>query len=187
MGKGAACLTGAANVAQWSERLVLNQSKKPTLTMRKTSMKPLSANAAAKMAGKAKGTILTALKDGTLSGKQNAKGQWEIDPSELARAFDFRITDQSEDQSKKPTLTSQKVLETSSLEREVEALRKEIDTACLERERERSQLTNQIEDLRTRLDKESEERRALTAMITDQSRAGQGVKRGGFLGLFGTR
>lgn len=150
-------------------------------------MKPLSANAAAKMAGKAKGTILTALKDGTLSGKQNAKGQWEIDPSELARAFDFRITDQSEDQSKKLTLTSQKVLETSSLEREVEALRKEIDTACLERERERSQLTNQIEDLRTRLDKESEERRELTAMITDQSRAGQGVKRGGFLGLFGTR
>lgn len=150
-------------------------------------MKPLSANAAAKMAGKAKGTILTALKDGTLSGKQNNKGQWEIDPSELARAFDFRVTDQSEDQPKKPTLTSQKMPETSSLGHEVEVLRKQIEAVNIERERERAQLTDQIEDLRTRLDKESEERRALTAMITDQSRAGQGVKRGGFLGLFGTR
>ena len=124
-------------------------------------MKPLSANAAAKLSGKAKGTILAALEDGTLSGSKNAKGHWQIDPAELARVFDFDTTDQSNDRLKKPQLTDQDTMENRL---EIERLRAE-----LEAERKLSStMADQIDDLRMRLDKEGEERRALTAMLTEQ-------------------
>lgn len=144
-------------------------------------MKPLSANAAAKMAGKAKGTILKALEDGTLTASKNDKGQWQIDPAELARAFDFKVTNQSEDQSKKPTLTSHDDLENRI---EIERLRAELKAA----ERLTEAMAEQVEDLRRRLDKEGEERRQLTMMLTDkrQQEAPQEARRG-FLGLFGAR
>ena len=124
-------------------------------------MKPLSANAAAKMAGKAKGTILKALDDGTLSGTKNNKGQWEIDPSELARVFSFDPTDQSEDQTKKPPLTAQTDQENRL---EIERLR----TALQGAERLTETLSDEVADLRERLTQEGEERRNLTRMLTDQ-------------------
>ncbi len=138
-------------------------------------MKPLSANAAAKAAGKAKGTILKALEDGTLSGSKNAKGQWEIDPSELGRVFNVIPSDQSPDQAKKPPLTAQGDRENRI---EIERLRAELQGA----NRLAESLSDQVTDLRERLDREGEERRALTAMITSQQE-GQGMRRG-FLGFF---
>lgn len=42
---------------------------------------------AAKATGKAKSTILKALKTGKISGDKNASGEWQIDPSELHRVF----------------------------------------------------------------------------------------------------
>ena len=124
-------------------------------------MKPLSANAAAKMAGKAKGTILKALDDGTLSGTKNSKGQWEIDPTDLARVFNFDPTDQSEDQSEKPPLTPQADQENRL---EIERLRAALQGA----ERLTETLSDEVADLRQRLTQEGEERRNLTRMLTDQ-------------------
>lgn len=141
-------------------------------------MKPLSANAAAKMAGKAKGTILTALSDGTLSGRKNAKGQWEIDVSELARVYDFVTPDQSENQSKKPSLTATPDHENRL---EVERLRAELAGA----NRLTESLSDQVADLRERLNRESEERRALTAMLTDQRTMPQEPQKTPSGGLFG--
>jgi len=138
----------------------------------------LTLNQAAKECGRAKSTLSKAIKSGKLSAERGDKGAFLIDPSELFRVFPKSSNgDQSE-----PMGNTKIEQGNSDLEREVEALRKEIDTANLERERERTQLSETINDLRTRLDRENEERRALTAMITDQ-RAGQGGKRG-FLGLF---
>lgn len=141
-------------------------------------MKPLSANAAAKAAGKAKGTILKALDDGTLSGKKNAKGQWEIDPSELGRAFGVIPTDRSADQTEKPSLT-----ETADHENrlEIERLRAELAGA----NRLTETLSDQVTDLRQRLDQEGEERRALTAMLTDQRNTPQPPEKSPSGGLFG--
>lgn len=143
----------------------------------------LTLNQAAKECGRAKSTLSKAIKSGKLSAERGDKGAFLIDPAELFRVF----PKSSHDDQSGPMGNTQNEQGNRDLEREVEALRKEIDTANLERERERSQLTDQIEDLRKRLDRESEERRTLTAMIADQRTAGQSGKRGGFLGLFGGR
>ena len=90
-------------------------------------MKPLSANAAAKMAGKAKSTILEAIEKGDLSASKNKRGHWEIDPSELARAFEFRPPEPTSDRSEKPQPTTQKTIETSALEVEVKMLREQME------------------------------------------------------------
>lgn len=132
-------------------------------------MKPLSANAAAKTAGKAKATILEAIEKGELSATKNNRGHWQIDPSELSRVFDFKPSDQSHDQSPKPTPTTQDQTENririAELEAEVKALRGQIERTDTDREREREQLSKHIDDLRSSM-----------AALTDQ-RAGQGGKR----------
>lgn len=145
-----------------------------------TGMK-LTLNQAAKECGRAKSTLSKAIKSGKLSAERGDKGAFLIDPSELFRVF----PKSSNDDQTLPMVNTENEQGNTDLEREVEALRQQIETANLERERERAQLSETITDLRTRLDRENEERRALTAMITDQ-RAGQGGKRG-FLGLFGSR
>lgn len=140
----------------------------------------LTLNQAAKECGRAKSTLSNAIKTGKLSAEHGDKGAFLIDPAELFRVFPKT----SHDDQSRPMRNTESEQENSGLEREVEALRKQIETANLERDRERAQLTDQIEDLRKRLDREGEERRALTAMITDQSKTGQESKRGGFLSLF---
>ena len=142
----------------------------------------LTLNQAAKECGRAKSTLSKALKSGKLSAERGEKGAYLIEPSELFRVF----PKSSNDDQSIPTPNTKAEQGNSDLEREVEALRKEVATANIERERERAQLTDQIEDLRTRLDRESEERRTLTAMIADQRTAPQETRRG-FLGLFGAR
>ena len=138
----------------------------------------LSLNKAAKEAAISKSTLSEALNSGRLSANKDDRGRWQIDPSELFRVFPKTTPNEHVE----PTQNPRNERANSDLERELEALRKEIDTANLERERERAQLSETITDLRTRLDRESEERRALTAMITDQR--SQTKPTGGFLGMF---
>lgn len=136
----------------------------------------LTLNQAAKECGRAKSTLSKAIKNGKMTAERAESGAFLIDPAELFRVFPKPETNT-------PTLpdgNTKNEQKNSSLQAEVEALRKEIEMTNLERERERGQLTDQIADLRTRLDKESEERRALTAMITDQRAQDSEKPRRGF-------
>jgi hypothetical protein len=131
----------------------------------------MTLNEAAKSCHKAKGTVLKAIKEGRLSAPKDAKGRYEIDPSELHRVFPLTTIDQSE----KPKLTP-----TSDYENriEIERLRAELKAANTLSEN----MAETVSDLRNRLDREGEERRQLAAILTDQ-RTGQGTRRGLF-GLF---
>lgn len=128
----------------------------------------MTLNEAAKSCKKAKGTILKAIKEGRLSAPRDAKGRYEIDPSELHRVFPPATPDQSE----KPQPTTKDDYENRI---EIERLRAELKAATSLAEN----MTETITDLRERLDREGEERRQLTAMLTDQ-RTGQQKKRGFF-------
>jgi DNA repair exonuclease SbcCD nuclease subunit len=129
----------------------------------------MTLNQAAKAAGKAKGTILKAIKDGTLSAPKDEKGRYEIDPAELHRVFPLT----SHEQSEKPKLTTPNDHENRI---EIERLRAELKAA----QTLTDNMAETVADLRERLDREGEERRQLTAMLTDQRTAGQGGKRGLF-------
>jgi predicted RNase H-like nuclease (RuvC/YqgF family) len=115
-------------------------------------MKPLSANSASKIAHKTKKTILDAIKKGDLTASKNERGYWQIDPSELNRAFPYKTADLYKHHPKTPTKTSdenhENRLKIVELEAEVKSLRDKIETASLERERERGQLSEHIETLK---------------------------------------
>jgi hypothetical protein len=115
-------------------------------------MKPLSANSASKVAHKTKKTILDAIKKGDLTASKNERGYWQIDPSELNRAFPYKTEDLKKHQPVTPTKTADKnhenCLKIVELETEVKSLRDKIETASLERERERGQLSEHIETLK---------------------------------------
>jgi hypothetical protein len=137
-------------------------------------MKPLSANSAAKVAHKTKKTILDAIEKGSLTASKNARGHWQIDPSELNRVFPYKTDDLTKHQSPTPMKTTgedqENRLKIVELEAEVKALRDKMETANLERDRERKQLSEHIETLKG-------------ALLLEDKRAGQGEKRG-FLGMF---
>jgi len=85
------------------------------------------------MCGKAKSTILEAIRSGRLSASKNTKGHYSIDPAELSRVFPFEITDHinpatERTQEPQPT-TPEKALNTSGLEREVNLLREMLEKA----------------------------------------------------------
>jgi hypothetical protein len=93
----------------------------------------LTLNKAAKMCGKAKSTILEAIKSGRLSASKNAKGYYSIDPAELSRVFPFEIIDHTNPvtertQEPKPT-TVENTQNTNALEREVNLLREMLEKA----------------------------------------------------------
>ena len=131
----------------------------------------MTLNEAAKSCSKAKGTVLKAIKEGRLSAPKDARGRYEIDPSELHRVFPLTTTDQSAKPTLPPTTDYENCIE-------IERLRAELKAANTLSEN----MAETVSDLRERLDREGEERRQLTAMLTDQ-RTGQGAKRGlfGFL------
>jgi excisionase family DNA binding protein len=124
-----------------------------------------SASQAAKIVGKSIPTITRAIKNGKISAVKLEGGGFEIDPSEL-----HRIWPAVADTKRLPgdTLGREKADGTSVLQKEVDALHKQIEGLEGERERERAYMSDTIEDLRKRLDAESTERRALTAQLTDQ-------------------
>lgn len=134
----------------------------------------LSANQAAKEAGKTKKTILDAIKSTRMSASKNDKGHWEIEPSELFRVFPKTGTNHPKNTSTIPPA------ENHENRIEIERLRVELKSAHQLTEA----LADQVNDLRSRLDRESDERRQLTVMITDQ-RTGQGGKRGFLARMFG--
>lgn len=108
---------------------------------------------AAKATGKAKSTILRAIKNGTISAKKASNGSYEIDPAELHRVFDST------------TAQPEQSNDTQPHEEQPETLRLRIDIAEKERIREREQMQATIDDLRARLDR-SEDR--VTALLSDQ-------------------
>lgn len=131
-------------------------------------MAKLSLNKAAKEASVAKSTLLEALKSGRMSAEKNAKGHWQIDPSELFRVFPKSSSVDPagpvQSRSEKP----QKTTENSALQIEVNMLREQIDIERSERERERAQLSDQIEVLREQAERQSADHRQALAALTDQ-------------------
>jgi excisionase family DNA binding protein len=114
---------------------------------------------AAKATGKSKATISRAIHSGRLSAvKDEASGEYKIDPSELHRVFDPVSSTQAQNGGLKQSETAG----------ETALLRVQLEQERQERQRERVQLEGTIDDLRRRLDREAEERRRLTALLTDQ-------------------
>lgn len=107
---------------------------------------------AAKATGKAKSTILRAIKSGTISARKAPDGSYEIDPSELHRVFQSTVPQNTSSNDLQP-------LEEASL-----TLRLRLEILEAERERERDQMQATINDLRKRLD--SSEGR-VTALLAD--------------------
>ena len=93
----------------------------------------LSLNQAAKTCGRAKSTLLDAIKSGRLSAIKTVNGHYEIDPSELHRVFPFSAPTHPEpapDRTSVPQPTSTgNHPNTKRLEREVELLREMLDKA----------------------------------------------------------
>ena len=117
----------------------------------------LSLNRAAKRGKVAKTTLLSALKNGDVTGVKDVSGQWRIDTSELDRWASARSREQGNTGSENDDETPEKPPETSALEREIELLRERLNDK-----------DDVITDLRERLDEEGSERRRLTAILTDQ-------------------
>ena len=122
----------------------------------------LTLNQSAKEAGKAKKTLLDALKNGRLSGVKNKKGQWEIETSELFRVFPKPVYYQPQEPLPTPKDKQENHSETSVLQTKVDLL--------LER----------VEELKAERDKWQEQASRITTLIEDQS----GKKKGFFERLF---
>jgi len=112
-------------------------------------------------------TITRDIKKGRLAANKNEKGEYEIDASEIVRAYPERVkVDDAGNIAAKGEMhgeTTPKATDatdaTAVIQARLEAAERLLD------DRERT-----IDDLRRRLDSEAEERRRLTAMLTDQSR-----------------
>lgn len=71
-------------------------------------------------------TLQKALKSGKISGVQDGKGVWTIDPSELARVYHPRTREQAKlDHTEQPNLTTQN----NDLDQEVNVLRSKLEDA----------------------------------------------------------
>lgn len=84
----------------------------------------LTLNKAAKISGKSKSTLLNAIKKGKMSAPKNDNGHYEIDASELSRAFPPKTSDQYNTGTNEPLSTTLlDHLENKALEREIELLK----------------------------------------------------------------
>lgn len=106
---------------------------------------------AAKATGKAKSTILRAIKSGTISANKMDDGSYEIDPAELHRVFRPSIAQPAPSNDTQPKEEHPATL----------GLRLEILES--ERQRERDQMQATIDDLRARLDRAEDRVTALLA------------------------
>lgn len=111
----------------------------------------LTLGQAAKTTGKAKSTILRAIKNGTMSAQKGPNGAYQIDPAELTRVFDSNPAQNSQKNDAQP------------LSEHDETLRLKLEILEAERVREREQMQATIDDLRSRLDR-SEDR--ITALLS---------------------
>lgn len=113
---------------------------------------------AAKATGKAKSTILRAIKSGTISASRSHDGSYEIEPSELHRVFQPNSTQLHTSNDTQP-----------HDERDA-TLRLRLEILASERDRERAQMQETIDDLRARLDRSEERITALLAPPSKRSR-----------------
>lgn len=129
----------------------------------------LTLGQAAKHAGRAKGTLSKALNNGQISGEKDAKGRWQIDPSELQRWMEANPL-QNADENQDATLsdTPQNPSGNSALEVEVKMLREQMAEIRSLNERERQGLLDQIEALREQAERQSADHRQALAALTDQ-------------------
>ncbi|KEJ87769.1 hypothetical protein, partial [Sulfitobacter donghicola] len=100
------------------------------------------------------------------------KGAFLIDQSELHRVF----PPTGNEQPRNPVENTEKEQGNSVLQIEIDAIRRELENANLERTREREQLTDQIQELRETVAEQRADFRQTLAVITDQ-REGQGRRR----------
>lgn len=96
---------------------------------------------AAKATGKAKSTILRAIKSGAISATKTHDGSYEIEPSELHRVFPLSGAQQASSNDAQPH------------EEQGATLRLRLEILEGERQRERDQMQATIDDLRARLDR----------------------------------
>ncbi len=112
-------------------------------------------------------TITRNIKKGRLAANKNEKGEYEIDASEIVRAYPDRVkVDDAGNIAAKGEMQNETTPQATGATESTGVLQARLDAAeRLLDDRERT-----IEDLRGRLDAEAEERRKLTALLTDQTR-----------------
>jgi hypothetical protein len=107
-------------------------------------------------------TITRDIKKGRVSASKNERGEYEIDASEIVRAYPDRIAvDHDGNIAAKGEMQSDATLDDADATPVLQAKLEAAERLLSEREQT-------IEDLRRRLDVEGEERRRLTALLTDQ-------------------
>ena len=114
---------------------------------------------AAKATGKAKSTILRAVKSGAVSAIKAHDGSYEIEPSELHRVFPPNGAQQVSSNDAQPN------------EEHSATLRIRLEVLEAERQRERDQMQTTIDDLRARLDRSEDRITALLASPTKRMRS----------------
>jgi len=134
----------------------------------------LTLGEAAREVGKTKPAIANAIKAGRISATRDDKGQYQIDPAELFRAYP----------PKSKELGETKPQEQETLQRENELLREQLAAIREERERERALLQTQLERERQQAD---HWRQQATMLLTHQQQPPAETARPGFWRrLFGT-
>ena len=113
---------------------------------------------AAKATGKAKSTILRAVKSGAISATRAHDGSYAIEPSELHRVFSPRGAQQVASNDTQPH------------EEHDATLRFRLEIIETERQRERDQMQATIDDLRARLDRSEDRITALLAAPSKRAR-----------------
>ena len=113
---------------------------------------------AAKATGKAKSTILRAVKSGAISAAKAHDGSYEIEPSELHRVFPPNGTQHIVSNATQPN------------EEHSATLRIRLEVLEAERQRERDQMQATIDDLRARLDRSEDRISTLLAAPIKQRR-----------------
>ena len=107
----------------------------------------LTLNKAAQTCGRAKSTLIDAIKSGRLSAPKDDRGRYAIDPAELHRVFPFNITDHPEPAPNRFSEPLPTALEnhpnTQALEREIELLREMLTKAETNTEHWRSMAERQ--------------------------------------------
>lgn len=135
---------------------------------------------AAKATGKSKPTIQRAIKSGKISAIKNDNGSYSIDPSELHRVYPLKQGNSNDIGNMKQNVTPNN---DNGLQAELDALKRELEVANVERDRERELMEQQIELYKERLERSDKDKDQLTALLTNQTPS----RGGGLFGFFGRK
>lgn len=120
---------------------------------------------AAKATGKSKPTIQRAIKSGKISAEKKDDGSYIIEPSEVHRVYPMKRSDGNETSPMKRNATP---INTSTLQDEVEVLRRELELATSVHARECELMQQQIDLYKERLERADKDKDQLTALLTFQ-------------------